>query len=170
MTRGDRTTYIADADREAAAAFARALRAGADPGEFNHRLDAVFAATTQRGSGSPAIFRVPPRLGTAAGYRYRWWPGAGRREHQSGWRARPGAIPVIIAVLTAWLLVSDCTCGCSRGRAGGHLLAIFAAVRLADAPHLALRPGRRVHGLRAVPERAVARGLLRAGSLRGTTR
>lgn len=113
---------IADADREVAAACLREHYAQGrlTLAEFNHRLDAVFAATTQRQLSAltrdlPPAAAPPaplPVTGTAGGRE------RARREHQSGRWARLGMIPVIIAVLTAWLLVSDLHCGCSRGRAG----------------------------------------------------
>jgi Domain of unknown function (DUF1707) len=125
---------IADADREAAAAFLREHYAQGrlTLGEFNQRLDAVFAATTQ--SQLSALTRdLPPAAApsaplpvtsTAAGRE------RARREYQSGWRARLGMIPVITAVLTAWLLVFDLHLWMFPwpGRVA-IFLAIFAAVR-----------------------------------------
>ena len=125
---------IADADREAAAAFLREHYAQGrlTLGEFNQRLDAVFAATTQRQLSAltrdlPRAAAPPaplPVTGTAGGRE------RARREHQSGWRARLGMIPVIIAVLTAWLLTSDLHLWMFPwpGRVA-IFLAIFAAVR-----------------------------------------
>jgi hypothetical protein len=125
---------IADADREAAAAFLREHYAQGrlTLGEFNQRLDAVFAATTQRQLSAltrdlPRAAAPPaplPVTGTAGGRE------RARREHQSGWRARLGMIPVIIAVLTAWLLVFDLHLWMFPwpGRVA-IFLAIFAAVR-----------------------------------------
>jgi len=121
---------IADADREAAAASLREHYAQGrlTLGEFNQRLDAVFAATTQRQLS--ALTRdlprsaAPPAASTAGGRE------RARREHQPGWWARLGMIPVIIAVLTAWLLMSDLHLWMFPwpGRVA-IFLAIFAAVR-----------------------------------------
>ncbi len=100
---------IADADREAAAARLREHYAQGrlTLEEFHQRLDAVFAATTQ--SQLSALTRDLPRAAapsaplpvtrTAAGRE------RARREHPRGSRARLGLIPVIIAALTAWLLI-----------------------------------------------------------------
>jgi hypothetical protein len=106
---------IADADREAAAACLREHYAQGrlTLEEFNQRLDAVFAATRQsqlsmltsdlpRAAGPSA---PPPVTATGAGRE------RARREHQSGSRARLGMIPVIIAALAAWLLISDLQLG-----------------------------------------------------------
>ncbi len=125
---------IADADREAAAAFLREHYAQGrlTLGEFSQRLDAVFAATTRRQLSAltrdlppAAAPSAPPPVTGAAGGRER-----ARREHQSGWRARLGMISVITAVLTAWLLVSDLHLWMFPwpGRVA-IFLAIFAAVR-----------------------------------------
>src|SRR5256886_4344509 len=102
---------IADADREAAAAFLREHYAQGrlTLGEFNQRLDAVFAATTRRQLSAltrdlPRAAAPPaplPVTGTAGGRE------RARREHQSGWRARLGVIPVILAALTARPATSD---------------------------------------------------------------
>jgi DUF1707 SHOCT-like domain len=125
---------IADADREAAAAHLREHYAQGrlTLEEFNQRLDAVFAATTQR-QLSALISDLPliaapsaPLPATAAGTGWKWV----RREHRPGSWARLGMIPVILAALAAWLLIF-----------GLHLrmfswpgrlavfLAIFAAIR-----------------------------------------
>ena len=102
---------IADADREAAAAFLREHYAQGrlTLGEFKQRLDAVFAATTQ--SQLSALTRdLPPAAAPSAPLSFTVTGahrGRGRREHQSGWRAWLGMIPVITAVLAAWLLISD---------------------------------------------------------------
>jgi Domain of unknown function (DUF1707) len=125
---------IADADREAAAAFLREHYAQGrlTLEEFNQRLDAVFAATTQ--SQLSALTRDLPRAAapsaplpatSAADGRER-----ARREHQPGWRARLGMIGVIIAVLTAWLLISGLHLGMFLwpGKVA-IFLTIFAAVR-----------------------------------------
>jgi uncharacterized membrane protein len=98
---------IADADREAAAARLREHYAQGrlTLEEFHQRLDAVFAATTQ--SQLSALTRDLPRAPSAplpvtntAASRER-----ARREHQPGPRAWLGLIPVIVAALTAWLLI-----------------------------------------------------------------
>ena len=124
---------IADADREAAAAFLREHYAQGrlTLGEFNQRLDAVFAATTQRQLS--ALTRDLPRA-VAPSAPLPVTSTAGGRERDgrepSGWRARLGMIPVIIAVLTAWLLISDLHLWMFPwpGRVA-IFLAIFAAVR-----------------------------------------
>ena len=125
---------IADADREAAAAFLREHYAQGrlTMDEFDQRLDAAFAATMR--SQLSALTRDLPRAAappaplpvtSAAGGRER-----ARREHQSGWRARLGVISVILAVLTAWLLISDLQLGMFPwpGRLAIFLV-IFAAAR-----------------------------------------
>jgi hypothetical protein len=125
---------IADADREAAAAFLREHYAQGrlTLEEFNQRLDAVFAATTQRqlsvltrdlprAAGPPAPL---PASSTAAGRE------RARRDHQPGWRARLGMIGLIIAVLTAWLLIAGLHLGMFMwpGKVA-IFLTIFAAIR-----------------------------------------
>jgi hypothetical protein len=113
---------IADADRDAAAARLREHYAQGrlTLGEFNQRLDAMFAATTQRQLGAltrdlpPAAAPSAPLPFTVTGAHR----GRGRREHQSGSRAWLGMIPVIIAALAAWLLISDLQLRMFRGRAG----------------------------------------------------
>ena len=102
---------IGDADREAAAARLREHYAQGrlTLEEFNQRLDAAFAASTE--SQLSALTRDLPRIAappaalpvTATG---------GRRErasrgHRPGSRARLGMIPLIIAALMAWLLILD---------------------------------------------------------------
>ena len=100
---------IADADREAAAAGLREHYAQGrlTLEEFHQRLDAVFAATTQ--SQLSALTRDLPPIPAPSAPLPVTSTGAGRerarREHQSGSRARLGLIPVIIAALTAWLLL-----------------------------------------------------------------
>jgi hypothetical protein len=101
---------IGDADREAAAT---ALREHYAQGrltleEFNQRLDAVFASTTQSQLShlTRDLPHAPPPWGSlpAAG-------GAGRerarREYGSRTRPRLGMFPVIIAALATWLLIFD---------------------------------------------------------------
>jgi hypothetical protein len=102
---------IGDADREAAAAGLREHYAQGrlTLQEFNQRLDAVFAASTQR--QLQALTRDLPDLAapaaplplTAAGARRE----RARQQSRRGFRARLGMIPVIIAALIAWLLISD---------------------------------------------------------------
>jgi hypothetical protein len=100
---------IADADREAAAAHLREHYAQGrlTLEEFNQRLDAVFAATTQRQlaaltSDLPGIAApsAPLPATTAGTHRER-----ARREQRQGSWAQLGMIPVILAALAAWLLV-----------------------------------------------------------------
>ena len=134
-TRGDGPDLrIADADREVAAACLREHYAQGrlTLAEFNHRLDAVFAATTQR-QLSALTRDLPPAAAPSAPLPVTGTAGGrerARREHQSGRWARLGMIPVIIAVLTAWLLVSDLHLWMFAwpGRVA-IFLAIFAAVR-----------------------------------------
>jgi hypothetical protein len=102
---------IGDADREAAAARLREHYAQGrlTLEEFNQRLDAAFAATTQ--SQLSALTRDLPRLAASPALPPVTAASAGRQrarqEHQAGSRARWSMIPVIIAALTAWLLISD---------------------------------------------------------------
>jgi len=124
---------VTDADREAAAARLREHYAQGrlTLEEFHHRLDAAFAATTP--SQLTAITRDLPRtepqapLPSAA-------TGNGREraghQRQPGSRARPGVIPVIVAALAAWLLVSGLQLGIFTwpGRLALFLM-IFAAIR-----------------------------------------
>ena len=124
---------ISDADREAAAARLREHYAQGrlTLEEFHRRLDAVFDATTQ--SQLTAIARDLPRnespvplpsTGTGGGRE------RARQQHRPGSRARPDVIPVIIAVLAAWLLVSRLHLGIFTwpGRIALFLM-IFAAIR-----------------------------------------
>ena len=105
---------IGDADREAAAARLREHYAQGrlTLGEFNQRLDAVFAATTQ--GQLSALTRDLPRLAASPAPLPASAPGAGwdgasrdraRRGRRPGSRPRLGMIPMIIAALTAWLLI-----------------------------------------------------------------
>ena len=124
---------ISDADREAAAARLREHYAQGrlTLEEFRHRLDAAFEATTP--SQLTALTRDLPRTESPARP-----PVAAidngreeaRQQHRPGSRARPGVIPVIIAVLAAWLLVSRLHLGISTwpGRIALFLM-IFAAIR-----------------------------------------
>jgi hypothetical protein len=125
---------IADADREAAAAFLREhyARGRLTLEEFNQRLDAVFAATTQRQLS--ALARDLPRAAAPSAPLPATSTADGRerarREHQPGWRVRLGMISVIIAVLMAWLLISGLHLGMFvwPGKVA-IVLTIFAAVR-----------------------------------------
>jgi hypothetical protein len=102
---------IGDADREAAATRLREHYAQGrlTLEEFNQRLDAAFAATMQ--SQLSALTRDLPRVAapspalpvTAAGGRRE----RARREYRPGSRARLGLIPVLIAVIMAWLLIVE---------------------------------------------------------------
>jgi hypothetical protein len=100
---------IADADREAAAARLREHYAQGrlTLEEFHQRLDAVFAATTQ--SQLSVLTRDLPRAAAPSAPLPVTRTGAGweraRGEHPPGLRAWLGLIPVIIAALTAWLLI-----------------------------------------------------------------
>jgi cation transport ATPase len=104
---------VGDADREATAA---ALREHFAQGrltleELNARLDATFAATTQRElSGATrdlphaAAPSAPLPVTTSWEKRERE-----RREHRSGYRtrARLGFIPALIALIGAWFVAFD---------------------------------------------------------------
>ena len=126
-----RDQRITDADREAAAGHLREHYAEGrlTLEEFHHRLDAVFEAATQ--SQLTALTRDLPRAAppgplpvtTADTGRER----AGR-EHRPGSWARPGVIPVILAALAAWLLVSDLQLFAWPGKLALFLM-IFAAIR-----------------------------------------
>jgi hypothetical protein len=102
---------IGDADREAAAATLREHYAQGrlTLEEFNQRLDAVFAATTQ--SQVRHITRDLPHVsspGTAPPVAAGTDRERSRRDYQSGgWRPRLGLFPVIIAALATWLLIVD---------------------------------------------------------------
>jgi hypothetical protein len=102
---------IGDADREAMAARLREHYAQGrlTLEEFNERIDAAFAATTQ--SQLSSLTRDLPRLAAPSAPPPAVAAGAGRerarREHRSGSRGRRSMIPVIIAALTAWLLIAD---------------------------------------------------------------
>jgi uncharacterized protein DUF1707 len=102
---------IGDADREAAAACLREHYAQGrlTLEEFNQRIDAAFAATTQSQLGT--LTRDLPRLAAPLAPAPVAAAGSGRerarREHRSGFRRRRSMIPVIIAALTAWLLIAD---------------------------------------------------------------
>jgi hypothetical protein len=124
---------VTDADREAAAARLREHYAQGrlTLEEFHHRLNAAFEATTQ--SQLTAITRDLPRAGSPAPVPTAA-TGNGReragRQRRPGSRARPGVIPVIIAVLAAWLLVPGLHLGIFTwpGRVALFLM-IFAAIR-----------------------------------------
>jgi hypothetical protein len=98
---------IGDADREAAAASLREHYAQGrlTLEEFNQRIDAVFAATTQsqlnqitRDLPHARVPSAPLPVSTPV-------PGWDRREHRHGGRPRLGLLPLIIAVLGTWLLI-----------------------------------------------------------------
>jgi len=122
---------VTDADREAAAARLREHYAQGrlTLEEFHHRLDDVFDATTQ--GQLTALTRDLPRatsraaLPVAAGGTGR--ERAGREQRPGSW-ARLGVIPVILAALAAWLLVSDLGLFAWPGKLALFLM-IFAAIR-----------------------------------------
>jgi hypothetical protein len=101
---------IGDADREAAAARLREHYAHGrlTLQEFNQRLDAAFAATRRSQLSAltrdlpPTAAPSAPPVGATSAHGER-----GRRDDRPGSRARLGMIPVIIAALAAWLLISD---------------------------------------------------------------
>jgi hypothetical protein len=124
---------VTDADREAAAVRLREHYAQGrlTLEEFHRRLDAVFDATTQ--SQLTAIARDLPRnespvplpsTGTGSGRE------RAKQQRRPGSRARTGVIPVIVAALVAWLLVSGLQLGIFTwpGRLALFLM-IFAAIR-----------------------------------------
>ena len=125
---------IADADREAAAARLREHYAQGriTLEEFNERLDAVFAATTQSQLRAltrdlpPVAAPSAPLPASATGSRRE----RARRGHRPGSGPRLGMLPVIIAALAAWLLVFNLHLGIFAwpGRLA-IFVAIFAAVR-----------------------------------------
>lgn len=102
---------IGDADREAAAANLREHYAQGrlTLEEFNQRLDAVFASTTQ--SQLNRITRDLPHAAARPAPLPVTVRGAGwerdRHGHRSGARPRLSMIPMIIAALGAWLLIVD---------------------------------------------------------------
>jgi len=118
---------ITDADREAAAARLREHYAQGrlTLEEFHHRLDAAFKATTP--SQLTAITRDLPRTESPAPL-----PAVttGNGRERAGRQRRPGVIPVIIAALAAWLLVSGLHLGIFTwpGKVALFLM-IFAAIR-----------------------------------------
>lgn len=102
---------IGDADREAAAATLREHYAQGrlTLEEFNQRLNAVFASTTQSQLGH--ITRDLPHI-PAPSAALPVTAGAGRersrREYRSqGYRPRLGLIPLLLAALATWLLIFD---------------------------------------------------------------
>jgi hypothetical protein len=125
---------IGDADREAAAARLREHYAQGrlTLEEFNQRLDAVFAATTQRQLS--ALTRDLPHAAapsaplpvTATGHHRE----RARQGPHRGGRARLGMFPVIIAAFATWLLIFDLHLRMFPwpGKVG-IFLAVFGAVR-----------------------------------------
>jgi hypothetical protein len=119
---------IGDSDREAAAARLREHYAAGrlTMEEFNQRLDATFAATTQR--QLTQISRDLPHVGITPGVALlsgQAGPG-GRERSRRHYRTAPRflrLLPVIVAVLTVWLLAFDLRFFPWPGR-----LAIFLAV------------------------------------------
>jgi hypothetical protein len=101
---------IGDADREAAAARLREHYAQGrlTLEEFNQRLDAVFASTTQSQLNHitqdlPHVPTPAPSLPVTAGASRE----RARRDQSGRWRPRLGLFPVIIAALATWLLIFD---------------------------------------------------------------
>jgi len=123
---------IGDADREAAAARLRehyaAGRLTFD--EFNQRLDAAFAATTQSQLGQ--VTRDLPHVGVPAGALPATTAGPRRersRQHYGSAPPRGLRLPAIIALFAFWLLLFDLPL---RFFWPGRLvifLAVFAAAR-----------------------------------------
>ena len=101
---------IGDSDREAAAALLREHYAQGRLTfeEFTQRLDATFAATTQ--SQLSGITRDLPHVGLPAAARPLASTGPGRersRQHRSAPPRGLRLLPVILAVLAAWLVLVD---------------------------------------------------------------
>ena len=99
---------IGDSDREAAAALLREHYAQGRLTfeEFTQRLDATFAATTQSQLGR--ITRDLPHVGLPAAARPLASAGPGRersRQHRSAPPRGARLLPVILAVLAAWLVL-----------------------------------------------------------------
>jgi hypothetical protein len=130
---------IGDSDREAAAALLRehyaAGRLTLD--EFNQRLDATFAATTQ--SQLNSVTRDLPHVGLPAADRPLSTARPGRErsgQYRSGqYRSAPprGArlLPAILALLAAWLLLGGLHLNFLWPGKLVIFLAVFAAVRSA---------------------------------------
>jgi hypothetical protein len=128
---------IGDADREAAAASMREHYAQGrlTLEEFNQRLDAVFAATTQSElrrviSDLPHVATPSRALPVAAAGNYRE---RARREHRHGPRPRLRALSAFVTIIIAWLVVASLLLPDIRhfplpGRLG-ILFAIFAVIR-----------------------------------------
>jgi Domain of unknown function (DUF1707) len=100
---------VGNADREAVAAGLREHYAQGrlTMDEFNQRLDAAFAAATER--DLRAVTRDLPPAAVPAAPREVAVAGAGReraRRDRAGYRGL-GMIGTIVAVVTAWLLVFD---------------------------------------------------------------
>ena len=135
---------IGDADREAVAAELREHYAHGrlTQDEFGQRLDAVFAAKTQRDlqhitSDLPHVRpdSVPlPSAGVRrpSGHLAAARPGSGGYSRGGGGRHYFAALSTLLAALAAWLLVYDVILVGLRWPLGGRiglLLAVFAVIR-----------------------------------------
>lgn len=153
---------IGNAEREAAATHLREHYAQGRLSleEFNQRLDAVFAATTQRQLAALTA-DLPPAAGASAALPA---TAAGdgreraRQEHQSGPRARLGFFPVIIAALATWLLIAEIPLRAFPwpGRLA-IFLALLAVIRGLLRRVLGLGRGGRARGYKCCPPRRRAR-------------
>jgi Domain of unknown function (DUF1707) len=125
---------IGDSDREAAAALLREHYAAGRLTfeEFNQRLDATFAATTQSQLSSVTRDLPHVRLPAAARPLSTASPG---RERSRQYRSAPprGArlLPAILAMLAVWLLVVDLHLRIFGAGKLVILVAVFAAARSA---------------------------------------
>ena len=128
---------IGDADREAAAASLREHYAEGrlTLEEFNQRLDAAFAATTQSQlhrvtSDLPHVAAPSPALPVTASGDYRE---RARREYQHGPHRHLRALPALALFFLAWLLIVSLAVPDFRGfplpGKLGILLAAFALIR-----------------------------------------
>jgi hypothetical protein len=104
---------IGDAERETAADHLREhfAQGRLTQEEFTERLDKVFAAKTQSQLGALISDLPQPATGPFAPLPVAAASESGRerdrQEYRSGPRARLGFLPVIIAAVTAWLLIAD---------------------------------------------------------------
>ena len=106
---------IGDAEREAAAVLLREHYAQGrlTLEEFNQRLDATFAATTQRQLGQ--ISRDLPHAGLTGAMRPQPAPASQHQDQRQGYsrrryRSAPRflrLVPIMVAVATLWLLTVD---------------------------------------------------------------